>query len=159
LHISIDSKFKSVKMGDVVEFSTVITNNGLKASEPLIVAMNVVNLQDTGRGLDVEEWSPKRTQYIDALVPDEAIHLDWIITTGLHGDYMVYVVLIPQPASAEVTTYPVASSSLHLTVAPSSRLNPRRVLPFALGVPVFLLAITFVVYRRRRQQIDMGDPL
>jgi hypothetical protein len=159
LHITIDGKFKLAKTGEIVKFNTVVANNGLQPSEPLIVTLNVVNLKDTGRSLDVEEWSPKRTQYIDSLAPDEEINLDWILTTGLHGDYMVYIVLIPQPASPEVTTYPVASSSLHLTVRPSARLNPRSVLPFALGVPVFLLAITLVVYRRRRQQIDTSDPL
>jgi hypothetical protein len=121
--------------------------------------VNIVNLQETGRAVDLEEWSPTRTQYIDPLAPDESINLDWILTTGLNGDYIVYVVLIPQPTSAEVTTYPVASSSLHLTVEPSPRLKPERVLPFAIGVPVILLALTFVVYRRRRQQIDVGDPL
>lgn len=158
-HISIDSKFKLVKMGDMLEFHTVVTNNGLKVSPPLIVAMNVINLQETGESVDLDEWSPERTQYIDSLAPDESIKLDWILTTGLQGDYMVYVVLIPQPESAEVTTYPIASSSLYLTVEPSARIHPRTILPFALGVPIFLLAITFVVYRRRRQQIDVGDPL
>jgi hypothetical protein len=159
LEVSIDSKFKQVKMGEVVKFKTDIANRGVQTSTPFIVALNVVNLQERGEVVDLEEWSPERTQYIEALAPDESINLDWIVTTGLHGEYIVYIVLIPQPASAEDTTSPVASASLYLTVTPSARLNPGGVLPFALGVPVFLLAITFVVYRRRRQQIDMGDPL
>ena len=159
LEISIDSKFKQVKMGEVVKFNTAIINRGVQTSSPLIVALNVVNLKEMGEVVDLEEWSPQRTQYIDSLAPDESIKLDWIVTTGLHGEYIVYIALIPQPANAEAVTSPVASSSLHLSVAPSARLNPSGVLPFALGVPLFLLAITFVVYRRRRQQIDMGDPL
>jgi ABC-type transport system involved in multi-copper enzyme maturation permease subunit len=159
LAISIDSKFKQVEMGDVAEFNTVVTNNGLQTSSPLIVAMNVINLKKTGEAIDPEEWSPERTQYIDPLAPDEAVNLDWMITTRLYGDYMVYLVLIPQPADTDATTFPVASSSLYLTVEPSARLQPSTVLPFALGVPIFLLAITLVVYRRRRQQIDIGDPL
>lgn len=159
LNISIDSQFKLVKMGDVVELHTVVSNNGLQTSPPVVVALNVVNLDETAEGIDLEEWSPQRAQYIQSLAPDESIDLSWLITTGLQGDYMVYVVLIPQPASAELTTNLVASSSLHLTVTHSDRLNPRGVLPFALGVPFVLLAITFVVYRRRRQQIDVGDSL
>jgi ABC-2 type transport system permease protein len=157
--ISIDSKLKQVKMGEVMKFNTVIANRGVQTSSPLIVALNVVNLKEMGEVVDLEEWSPQRTQYIDSLAPDETINLNWIVTTGLHGEYIVYIVLIPEPAGAEDTTSPVASSSLYLTVAPTARLNPSGVLPFALGVPAFLLAITFVVYRRRRQQIDMGDPL
>jgi ABC-2 type transport system permease protein len=159
LTISMDSKFKHVKIGDLVEFHTVVSNNGLQPSLPLIVALNVVNLEETGESVDVEEWVPERTKYIGSLAPDETVKLGWILAPGLHGNYMVYVVLIPQPASADVTTFPVASSSLYLTVEPSARLQPRTILPFALGVPMILLAITFAVYRRRRQQIDMGDPL
>jgi ABC-type transport system involved in cytochrome c biogenesis permease component len=159
LEISIDTKFKQVKMGEVVKFSTDISNRGVQTSSPFIVALNVVNLQERGEVVDLEEWSPQRTQYIEALAPDESVNLDWIVTTVVHGEYIVYIALIPQPRSAEDTTFPVASSSLYLMVTPSARLNPAGVLPFALGVPVVLLAITFVVYRRRRQQIDMGDPL
>jgi ABC-2 type transport system permease protein len=159
VNIAIDSKFKLVKMGQVVKFNTVITNNGLKTSASLIAAINIINLEKTGESVDLAEWAPEQAQYIDALKPDESLKLDWIVTTGLQGDYMVYVVLIPQPKSAEVTTHPIASSSLYLTVESSPRLQPRTVLPFALGVPVLLLAITFVVYRRRRQQIDVSDPL
>ena len=157
--ISIDSKFKQVRMGDVVGFSTIVTNNGEQASAPLIAALNVINLDAAGEAVDVEEWSPERTQHIDALGPGGSVDLDWRITPGLHGEYLAYIVLIPQPASVEVTTFPVASSSLSLTVTPSARLRPEGVLPFALGVPIFMLAITFVVYRRRRQQLDMGESL
>jgi hypothetical protein len=159
LGISIDSKFKLVEMGDVVEFNTVVTNHGLQSSSPLIVALNVVSLDASSEAVDLEEWSAQRTQYIDSLAPDESIDLSWLITTGMHGNYLAHIVLIPQPASMEVTTSPIASSSLYLSVTPSTRLKPEGVLPFALGVPFVLLAITFVVYRRRRQQIDVGDPL
>jgi ABC-type transport system involved in cytochrome c biogenesis permease component len=158
LAISMDSKFKHVKMGDLVEFHTVVSNNGLQSSLPLIVALNVVNLKETGESVDVEEWAPERAKYIGSLAPDEAIKLNWFVTPGLHGNYMVYVVLIPQPASADVMTFPVASSSLYLTVEPTVRLQPRAILPFAFGVPMILLVITFAVYHRRRQQIDMGHP-
>jgi len=159
LAITINSKFKQVKMGDVVKFTTAITNQGLHASSPLILALNVINLNEKGEGVDLEEWSPQRTQYIKPLAPDESLQLDWIVTSVMHGDYLVYIALIPQPTTGENTTFPVASSSLYLMVTPTARLSPSGVLPFALGVPGLLLAITLVVYRRRRQQIDVGDPL
>jgi ABC-2 type transport system permease protein len=159
LEISINSKFKQVKMGEVVKFNTAITNRGVQASSPLILALNVINLNTKGEAVDLDEWSPQRTQYIGSLAPDESLKLDWVVTSVMHGDYLVYVVLIPQPTSGETTTFPVASSSLNLMVTPTARLSPGGVLPFALGVPGLLLAITFVVYRRRRQQIDMGDSL
>jgi hypothetical protein len=50
----------------------------------------------------------------------------------------------------------VATSGLHLTVTPFTRLNPQGVLPYVIGGPVLLLVIIYLVYRRRNQQIDLG---
>jgi ABC-2 type transport system permease protein len=156
LTITIDTGAKHVKTGDSVEFSTTITNNSTEASPPLIVAMNVINLDATGDVVDPEDWSPQRTQYLDQLGPGETAMQNWIINTILEGDFMVYMVLIPEPESAEETSHPATSGGIHLTVDPFTRLNPGGVLPFAIGGPILLLAITYFVYRRRRQQIDMG---
>jgi hypothetical protein len=156
LSISIDSDYRLLKVGDQLEFDSLITNNRPQASPPLIVAMNVINLDAMGEIVDPEDWSPQRTQYINSLAPYESADLDWIINPILEGNFMVYMTLIPQPATAETTSHPVASSGIHLTVAPFTRLNPGGVLPIAIGEPLFLLAITFFVYRRRRQQIDIG---
>jgi len=156
LTITIDTASKHVKTGDSVEFSTTVTNTAAESSPPLIVAMNVINLDATGDVVDPEDWSPQRTQYMDTLEPGESATQKWIINTILEGDFMVYMVLIPEPESAEATSHPVTSSGIHLTVDPFTRLNPGGVLPFAIGGPILLLVITYFVYRRRRQQIDMG---
>jgi len=156
LTITIDGDYKLVKTGDKVEFNTVVTNNSSQASPALIVAMNIINLDAAGDVVDPEDWSPQRTQYMQSLAPGESLNQGWIVNTILEGDYMVYMVLVPEPAAAETTSHPVASSGIHLTVAPFTRLNPGGVLPFAIGGPILLLAITYFVYRRRRQQIDLG---
>ncbi|RPJ18762.1 MAG: hypothetical protein EHM33_31440 [Chloroflexi bacterium] len=156
LTITVDLESKHVKTGDSVEFNTTVTNTSSETSPPLIVAMNVINLDATGDVVDPEDWSPQRTQYIDSLGPGKSANQSWIINTILEGDFMVYMVLIPEPESAEATSHPATSSGIHLTVDPFTRLNPGGVLPFAIGGPILLLAITYFVYRRRRQQIDMG---
>ena len=156
LTITIDGDYKLVKTGDKVEFNTLVTNNSSQASPALIVAMNIINLDAAGDVVDPEDWSPQRTQYMQSLAPGESVTQGWIVNTILEGDYMVYMVLVPEPAAAETTSHPVASSGIHLTVAPFTRLNPGGVLPFAIGGPILLLAITYFVYRRRRQQIDLG---
>lgn len=156
LEISIDADVREVKTGDKVEYNTLVTNNGAETSPSLIVAMNVINLDAQGDVVDPEDWSPQRTQYIDALAPGESASLHWIINTILDGDYMVYMVLIPAPTSKGTTSHPIATSGIHLTVTPFTRLNPRGVLPYAIGAPVVLLIIIYFVYRRRNQQIDTG---
>ncbi len=156
LQISIDRDYIVVKTGDKVEYNTVVTNNGSTASAPLIVAMNLINLDAKGDIVDPEDWSPQRTQYLEGLAPGESARLAWIINTILDGDYMVYMVLIDAPTSTETTSHPVASSGIHLTVTPFTRLNPLGVLPYAIGGPVLLGLAIFFVYRLRRKNIDLG---
>ena len=158
VQISIDLDYTVVKTGDKVEFHTVVTNNGTEATVPLIVAMNIINLDAKGDVVDPEDWSPQRTQYIDALPAGASANLAWIINTILDGDYMVYMVLIPAPESQATTSQPVASSGIHLTVTPFTRLNPGGVLPYAIGGPLIVLLGIFLLFRLRRRAIDTGAP-
>lgn len=158
LQITIDMDYTVVKTGDKVEYNTVVTNNASEASSPLIVAMNVINLDANGDVVDPEDWSPQRTQYIESLSTGQSASQHWIINTILDGDYMVYMVLIPTPTSREATSQPVATSGIHLTVTPFTRLNPGGVLPYAIGIPVLVLVVVILFYRLRRRNIDMGGP-
>ena len=156
LEIAVDLDYTVVKTGDKVAFETVVTNTGMADSAPLIVAMNIINLDAEGDVVDPEDWSPERTQYIEELAGGESETLSWIINTILDGDYMVYMVVIPEPDSPEETSQPVASAGIHLTVTPFTRLNPGGVLPFAIGVPVLVAVGTYVAFRLRRRRIDTG---
>jgi hypothetical protein len=118
--------------------------------------MNVINLDANGDVVDPEDWSPQRTQYIQSLATGQSASQHLIINTILDGDYMVYMVLIPTPTSTEATSQPVATSGIHLTVTPYTRLNPGGVLPYAIGIPVLVLVVVILFYRLRRRNIDMG---
>lgn len=158
LQISVDLDYTVVKTGDKVEFRTLVTNSTTEKSPPLIVAMNIINLDAQGDVVDPEDWSPQRTQYLESLAAGGSANLSWIINTILDGDYMVYMVLIPEPSATEATSLPVTSSGIHVTVTPFTRLNPGGVLPFAIGGPILVLAGILVVFRLRRRQIDTGAP-
>ncbi len=157
LQITIDQASATVKTGDSITFNTTVTNPAAEASPSLIVAMNIINLNATGDVVDPEDWSPQRTQYIAALAPGASQTLNWVINSIVDGDYMVYMVLIPAPASADTTSQPVASSGIHLTVTPFTRLNPGGVLPYVIGGPLVVGLIMFFIYRSRRRAIDMGE--
>ena len=157
LQITIDMDYIVVKTGDTVEYNTTVTNNDSEATQPLIVAMNVINLNAQCEIVDPEDWSPQRTQYIDTLPAGQSASQHWIINTILDGDYMVYMVLIPAPDSQETTSQPIASSGIHLTVTPFTRLNPGGVLPYAIGGPIVVGIGIFILYRLRRRQIDSGE--
>jgi hypothetical protein len=152
LQISIDLDAKVVQAGSPVLYNTVLKNNGTEASPPLIVAMNIINLDAQGEIVDPEDWSPQRTQYTESLASGKSVNLSWRVNAILDGDYMVYMVVIPAPSGQEATSQPVASSGIHLTVTPFTQLNPGGILPYAIGGPVLLGLIIFFVYRHRRRK-------
>jgi ABC-2 type transport system permease protein len=156
LQISIDLDATVVKAGTPVLYNTVVTNNGTETTPPLILAMNIINLNAKGEIVDPEDWSPQRTQYVDALPAGESATHSWRVNAILDGDFMVYMVVIPAPNGPEATSQPLASSGIHLTVTPFTRLNPAGVLPYAIGGPVVLGLVIFLVYQYRRRQIDTG---
>lgn len=156
LRIAVDLDHTVVKAGDPVLFTTAVTNSGTEESPPLTVAMNIINLDAEGDVVDPEDWSPQRTQYLEHLAPAQSATLSWRINAILDGDYLVYLVVIPQPDGPEATSHPVASSGIHLTVTPFTRLNPGGVLPYAIGGPVVLLLGIILLSWLRRRNSDTG---
>jgi ABC-type transport system involved in cytochrome c biogenesis permease component len=158
LQVSIDLGHKMLKAGDSIFYKSVVTNSGAKESPPLALAMNIINLNAKGDVVDPEDWSPERTQHIKPLAPGQSGELSWRVNAILDGEYMVYMVVVPKPDGPEATSHPVASSGIHLTVTPFTRLNPGGVIPYAVGGPVVVLLGTVVVRVIRRRQIDHGGP-
>lgn len=154
--VSITMTDTTVRAGGTILFKTTVKNRHVDASRPLIMAMNIINLNARGEIVDPEDWSPQRTQYIEPITPGQSISLDWRVNAILDGDFMVYMVAIPAPDGPDATSHPVASSGIHVTVTPYTKLNPGGVLPYAIGGPVVLGLIILIAYRHRRAQIDTG---
>ena len=124
LRISIDRRYDVTKTGDEFDFDTIVKNSDPHAeSGPLVVAMNIINL-GSGQPVDPEDWSPVRTQTVGSLEPGQTSDLTWTIELILKGDYLIYLVVTPKPSGSTSTSRPVASSGIHLTVKPHTRLNP-----------------------------------
>jgi ABC-2 type transport system permease protein len=156
LQITIDMAYKTVKAGDHILYNTTVTNNGTADSPPLCLAMNIINLDAAGDIVDPEDWSPQRTQYVDVLPAGQSATHSWRVNAILDGDYLVYMVIIPEPDGQNATSQVTASSGIHLIVTPYTKLNPGGVLPFAIGVPILLVLGIIFLYRLRRRKIDTG---
>ena len=156
LEISIDKSDTILRAGLPLLFNTAVKNTATEPSRPVILAMNIINLDKHGEVVDPEDWSPQRTQYVEPLRPGQGTTLSWRVNAILDGDFMVYMVAIPAPGSPAATSQPAASSGIHLVVTPYTKLNPRGVLPYAIGGPLLLGAVIVLVARHRRRQIDPG---
>ena len=156
LQIDIDVTTQQIKTGDSFNFTTTVTNNSNSGSTPLAVAMNLVNL-GAGDPVDPEDWSPVRTQSLESLAPGESANLTWTINAILEGSYLAYMVVIPEPASPETTTLPVASQGIHLTVQQFTPLNPGGVAPVAFGTPLLLALLLAGQKWQRRRKIERSN--
>src|SRR5215204_275279 len=154
LQISIDRRYEVTKTGDEFDFKTQIKNiDPHKQSGPLVVAMNIINL-GSGQPVDPEDWSPERTQAIGSLKPGQASGLTWTIESILKGDYLIYMVVTPKPVGSTSTSQPVASSAIHLTVKPHTRLNPGGIMPLATGTPTALTVVWLGLRAMRRREVE-----
>ncbi len=118
--------------------------------------MNIINMKSEGDVVDPEDWSPERTQYLESLGTGETANQSWTLNTILAGSYLVYVVLIPVPESAGSGIQPVTSPGIQVEVASFTRLNPGGILPFAVGIPIFLILILGGLIQLRRRRMDSG---
>jgi len=157
LQISIDMEYKTVRAGDHIIYNTTVINNGMEATPGLCLAMNIINLDAAGDIVDPEDWSPQRTQYIEGLTAGQSATHEWRVNAILDGDYLIYMVVIPEPSGNDATSQPTSSSGIHLIVTPFTKLNPGGVLPYAIGGPVLLILGIVLLYRMRRRKIDAGD--
>ena len=158
IEIAIDVDAAVVKTGDAIEFTTTVTNAGDTASPGLVVAMNIINLGKSDP-VDPEDWSPERTQPVDSLDPGESAEQSWSVEAILDGNYMVYMTAIVKPAAPGETTLPVTSPGIHLTVQPYQNTNPAGVLPVAIGMPLGLLVVAYLLrrYWRRERSAAAGS--
>jgi len=145
--VTIDKDSTSVVAGDWITFHTVISNTGDSATPPLVANFNVASIHP-GPHIDPEDWSPLRTQYIEAVQPGESIELAWNVHTLFEGDFVVYVTIV----SHEKSFGPVGSPTLHIQAGPDNVLPMNEVIPVVAIIPLFPLALLlFTVLSRRKQ--------
>jgi hypothetical protein len=157
LAISLEESFLEVKTGDEVSFDSLLENNGSEDSPPVVMAMNIIKLTSTGDVVDPEDWSPERTQYVDFVPAGDQLRHSWTIEAILKGDYMVYLVAVPEPKE-KASSHPVSSPGLHLTVGAFQRLNPQGVLPVVIAVPLGVTLVLLVLVRLRLRRLGRPEP-
>jgi hypothetical protein len=130
--------------GDYVTVQGQITNT---ASTTLSDVTTYLSLVDTATKLpvDLEDWSAEKGLYIGSIDAKQTLPLSWKIHFVKAGTYSL--IIVAEAGNSEV---PQVSTITHFNVAPKKNLNPGQVLPVALGTPIVLLCLLFVLSYRRR---------
>lgn len=130
--------------GDYVTVEGTIKDIGDKPLNDIVTYLSLVD-NETKLPVDLEDWSAEKGLYIGTIGADQTLPLNWKIHFVKAGTYSLIIV-----AEAAGYDFPQASSIVQFNVNPKTNLNPGEVLPVALGTPVALTSILFLLAHRRR---------
>jgi hypothetical protein len=137
------SKTLSGIAGDYV---TVIGDIRNISQQPITDVTTYLSLVDTGNKLpvDLEDWSAEKGLYIGTIDAGQTLPLNWKIHFVKAGEYSLIIV-----ATTGGREVPQVSSITHFQVNPKRNLNPGKVLPVALGTPIVLIFLLFLLNYKR----------
>lgn len=130
--------------GDYVTVEGTIKNLGDKPLSNIVTYLSLVD-NETKLPVDLEDWSAEKGLYIGTIDTGQTLPLSWKIHFVKAGMYSLIIV-----AEAAGYDLPRASSIVQFNVNPKINLNPGEVLPVALGMPIILTCILFILAHRRR---------
>jgi len=121
-------------MGDKMHFHSIITNTGTTPIEGLVGWISLVEV-DPGheQPMDLEDWSAHKAIAGTGLEPGAELKTVWPMRLIQHGDYRV-VISATDRNQRRVYTSPMLQ--FHVTRKPV--VESSRILPVALGVPLFI---------------------
>lgn len=142
--VLLQSPKKTLKMGDVPQFEGRITNTGRQPIEGLIVYLSLVSLQP-GREqpVDLEDWSAQKAVRIDRLDPGKSLLQKWPMRLIQAGPFGAALTVIDPRGSS-----PVISALTRFRILPKPTVIASRILPVAVGVPLVLIALFGMIYKR-----------
>lgn len=145
--VTLDRDRAEAGPGDKLAFVSTVTNDGSSPRSDLIAHLNILTT-DADVYVDPEDWSPRRTQYLDELAPGESADLDWDVQAVTSGPLILFV-SVTSTGGDNVTS----SGPLHLTVGGQRNVNSAGVATMALWPPaVVLLLLGGTLVRRRRHR-------
>lgn len=144
LTVELDRSAVTAGPGQVVRVESTVRNTGSRTTSGLVAHLNVLTT-DPGVYVDPEDWSPRRTQYLDTLPAGTGARLDWTVQAVTSGPIVVYVA-VTDLAGDRVTV----SGPLRMTVTGQRVVDAAGVAPLALWVPAGVLALLGAVLARRR---------
>ena len=142
--VVLDRADARVGPGQKIRFESELRNAGGQALTGLVAHLAILS-SDPDVYVDPEDWSPRRTQYVDRLEAGKAATLGWKVQAVTTGPLILYVT-VTDPRSNTVAT----SRPFYVTVSGRREVNAQNVLPLVAGVPAGILVLLALTGARRR---------
>lgn len=145
--ISLQQPAGPLQMGDTPNFLGAVTNLGSQPAHGLVVYLSLVSLTPgQEHPVDLEDWSAQKAVRIDRLNPGATDYRPWNMRLIAAGNYGVALTVVDPRKSR-----PLVSDLVTFVVRPKPTLIAGRVLPVAIGVPLFIMGLWggLLVYRYR----------
>jgi hypothetical protein len=133
------------QMGDHMRFASIIRNNGANPARGLVAWISLVQV-DPGheQPVDLEDWSARKAVTRASIAPGEQISIEWPMRLIQAGDYRVVISAVERSMPHIIT-----SPFIDFHVKRKPVVESRRILPIAIGVPLFLGTLTLWRIRER----------
>ena len=135
----------TVGPGAKVQFESTVANESGRPLSGLVAHLSILS-SDAGVYVDPEDWSPRRTQYIDELRAGGDATLAWEVRAVTAGPMILYVG-VSDPDTHAVATSP----TLEMTVSGQRKVQATNALPLIVGVPAFVVVLLGLVGLRARR--------
>jgi thiamine pyrophosphate-dependent acetolactate synthase large subunit-like protein len=143
--VQVDRTSIDTQLGGRFTITSTVHNESGETMSGLIAHLNVLS-SDPETYVDPEDWSSRRTQYLDPLAPHRSATLTWHVQAVNSGSLILYVA-VTDTTHGTVTAGP----PIELAVTRQPSIDAGGILPLAIGVPAAVgLLMAFNLLRRRR---------
>jgi hypothetical protein len=121
-------------MGDWMHFNSIVTNAGNQPIEGLVAWVSLVEVTPgKEQPMDLEDWSAHKAVTGTTLAPGAKLQTQWPMRLIQSGDYRVVISATDRDHKTVFT-----SPTIQFHVAQKPVVESRRILPVALGTPLFI---------------------
>jgi hypothetical protein len=143
--VALDTTRADAGPGEELSFVSTVRNTGGQEVRGLVAHLNVL-ATDPDVYVDPEDWSPRRTQFVDALAPGDTADLSWSVQAVTSGPLVLFVSVTSLTGDRVVSSEP-----LRMTVHGQRVVDSTRVLPMVMWTPIGVLVLLGATLLRRRR--------
>ena len=138
--IRLKNTSKNLVMGDTPVFQSVVSNAGKTEVHGAILYISLAFLKKgQERPQDLEDWSAENAVRISSLKPGTSTNIPWKLRLISWGKYGMMVTMLEADRK-----HPVTSDMITFNIGAKPTINPSRIVPVAIGVPLLLSLLFFL---------------